>query len=487
MKYTTPANMCDSYKVGHRSMYPPGMTRLQSNWTARGSRIPGVDSVVFFGLQAFLQRYFSEYFQTAFFDQPRDAVLGKHRRRVEGLLNQPFDVSHWAALHALGYIPLRFSALPEGTEVPLRVPCFTVENTHDDFAWLVNYFESVLSAEIWQPMTTATNAARFRRMLDRWANRTGDPSFVDWQGHDFSFRGMSGMDAASASGAGHLLCFAGSDGLTAADWAETYYDAKGFISGSVPASEHSCMCAGGQINERETFERILNTYPTGIVSVVSDTWNLWDVINTTLPVLSKQILERDGKLVIRPDSGDPVKIVCGDLSATRGSPEHRGVIGLLWDRFGGTINDKGYKVLDPHIGAIYGDAITYERAENICQQLAAKGFASTNIVLGIGSFSYQFCTRDTFSMAMKATWARVNDRDRTLYKDPVTDDGIKRSGKGRLAVVQGKNGLELMNEAGPDDENRSLLKTVWEDGKFVRRYTFREIAKRVGLRKVMPD
>lgn len=489
MKYTTPANMCDSYKVGHRAMYPPGMTRLQSNWTARGSRMPDVNKVVFFGLQAFLQRYLRDDMHQSFFAMPRSAVVARHKRRVESLLGQPFNAEHWGALHELGYVPLRFCAVPEGTEVPLRVPCFTVENTHDDFAWLVNYFESVLSAEIWLPMTSATVALRFRRMLDTWAEKTGsDPNFVDFQGHDFSFRGMGGMDAASASGAGHLLCFAGSDGLSAMDWAETHYDATGYIGSSVPASEHSNMCAGTELGERETFEYIMNQYPTGIVSIVSDTWDLWKVLKETLPSIRDKIVTREGKLVIRPDSGDPVNIICGDPKAPRGTPAQRGVINLLWEEFGGTNTQTGHRVLDPHIGAIYGDAITFERANEICRRLEEQGFASTNIVLGIGSFTYQYVTRDTFGMAMKATWAMVDGESRVLYKDPVTDNGEKRSGRGRLAVLPDKDkGMVLVNEATPEQEAKSLLIPTWENGRFLHRYTFQEIAQRVGVRKLLPQ
>ncbi len=498
MRFTTPANWCDSYKVGHKGMYPKGMTRLQSNWTPRGSRIPGVKKAVFFGLQAFLTRFFVEYFNEQFFAKDREQVVARHVRRVQGLLGQKFNADHWRALHDLGYLPLRISALPEGTEVPLRVPCFIIENTHPEFGWLVNYFESVLSAENWLPMTSATMALRFRRMLNRWATQTSDtPEFVDWQGHDFSFRGMSGMDAASASGAGHLLCFAGSDGLTAMDWAEYFYGAMGFVGGSVPASEHSVMCAGGKDDELGTIRHILAANPLGIVSVVSDTWDLWYVITKILPQLKGEIMSRKGgpggpespgKLVIRPDSGDPVLILCGDPTAPPDSPAYKGVIELLWDIFGGTTNSKGFKVLDPHIGAIYGDAITYDRADEICKRLAAKGFASTNMVLGIGSFTYQYVTRDVFGMAMKATWAEVDGVGRNLFKDPVTDNGLKKSAKGRLAVLTGPDGeLMLVNEATPEQEAQSLLQPVWENGKFLRRHTYREIAARVGVRKILPD
>lgn len=495
MNYTTPANLADVYKVGHRSMYPEGMTGLQSNWTPRGSRVPNVTDVVFFGLQAFLQRYLVDYFHDKFFGVPVEQAVGRHQARVESILGQPFNVDHWRALHALGYLPLRFSALPEGTEVPLRVPCYLVENTHPDFAWLVNYIESVMSAEVWKPMTSATTALHLRRLLDAWAQLTSTtPAFVDWQGHDFSFRGMGGLDDASASGAGHLLCFAGSDSIPAMDWTDTYYSEDPskvrFVGGSVPATEHSVMCAGGQEGEAETILRLLDKHPTGILSVVSDTWDLWKVLTETLrrPDVYAKIMAREGKFVVRPDSGDPADILCGDPSPTAGFAESKGVVELLWDTFGGTVNAKGYKVLDAHIGTIYGDAITYDRAGEICSRLEAKGFASTNIVLGVGSFTYQYVTRDTFSMAMKATWCAVNGEGRAMSKAPVTDRSGKKSARGRLAALRDAHGhLYLVENATPEQEAASCYTPVWENGAFLKRWTFREIAQRVGKRHLLPE
>lgn len=503
-RYTTPLNLCDVYKVGHRKMYPKDMTGLQSNWTARGTRIPGVKKVVFLGLQAFLQRILMDEFNECFFNLNVEDAIRRHKKRVENILFQEFNVDHWRALHKLGYLPLRFSALPEGTEVPLRVPCFIVENTHPDFAWLVNYIESVMSAEIWLPSTSATAAVRFRRMLDEWAAKTSDtPEAVDWQGHDFSFRGMPGVDAAAMSGIGHMLGFAGSDTIPAMDFGDYYYGIDAELvrnmGHSVPASEHSVMCAGGKDDELETFERILTEYPGGILSVVSDTWDLWKVITQIItdPRIKPLIMgrkfgpggpESPGKLVIRPDSGDPVLILCGDPTAPVGSPAFKGVVELLYEGFGGHINKKGYKVLDPHIGTIYGDAITFERADEICRRLERKGFASTNFVLGIGSFTYQYVTRDTFGWAMKATWCKVAGEGRNLFKTPVTDNGLKFSARGRLACLRDEHGeLVLVNEATPAQESVSEYRPVWADGHFIRKTTYREIAERVGLRKFLPQ
>jgi nicotinamide phosphoribosyltransferase len=474
-----PLNAIDAYKLDHRRQYPEGTTRVYSNFTPRGSRIAGIDHVVFFGLQAFLLEYLTNSFNR-WFDLSTGEVVNKYIKMHTDVLG-PNDIGgeHIEALHRLGYVPLRFCALPEGTPVPLRVPFFTVENTHPDFFWLVNYIESVLSASIWLPATSATRAWHLRKLLVQYAKETGGPvEFVDWQGHDFSFRGMSNLEAAAASGAGHLLSFTGTDSIPALEWIENNYPGdNGFLGGSVAATEHSVMCAGGDLNEQQTYERLLKLYPTGIVSVVSDTWDLWQVLTHHLPQLHDLIMKRDGKLVIRPDSGDPADILCGNPHEPLNSPAYKGVIELLWDEFGGSINAQGFRELDPHVGAIYGDSITYERAQAIVERLAVKGFASTNVVLGVGSYSYQYVTRDTFGFAMKATWAEVDGEARDLFKDPVTDDGLKKSAVGRLAVLPGAHGggLSLINRATPMQEDASWLKPVWEDSVFLRMQSFADV------------
>lgn len=477
-----PMFLCDGYKLDHRRQFPEKTTRIYSNWTPRESRVEGQGEVVHWGLQAYLKKYMMEAFQDGFFGRPIDEVLKKYQRRIDGYLGpNTIGTKHVAALHDLGYIPLVFKSLPEGTFVPLRVPMFTVENTIDEFFWLTNYFESLMSCEIWGPCTSATNAMRVRRTLNAIARQTGTaPEFVQWQGHDFSFRGMMGADAAAMSGSGHLLFFTGTDTLPSMDWIEEYYgvDENYLLAGSVAATEHSVMCAGSESDELKTFNRLLDLYKTGILSVVSDTWDLWKVITEILPQLRERILARDGKLVIRPDSGNPADIICGDQAAPEGSPASKGVVELLWEIFGGTTTSSGLKLLDPHIGSIYGDAITNARAKEITDRLAAKGFASGNIVFGVGSFTYQYVTRDTFGFAMKATWAEVDGVGHDLFKDPVTDNGVKKSAKGRLSVLQGPTGLYLVNQATPEQEAASLLQTTWKDGAFVREERFAPIRER---------
>jgi nicotinamide phosphoribosyltransferase len=490
----------DSYKLSHPEQYPPGTEYVQANITPRTTRVAGLDRAVLFGVQAFLADWCGDAFQD-FLDTPEDLAMAAIAYRYASLVGpQPELVERFRALHRLGYLPLLFRGLPEGTVVPLRVPMVTVENTHPEFFWLPNFIESILSSELWHPITSASQARRLRGLLDAWAERTGGaPEFVDFQGHDFSFRGLEGIEAAKKSGAGHLTSFKGSDTLPALDLIDAFYPSaagkvlNNLIAGSVPATEHAVMCAGGKRDERETYLRLLRTYPAGILSIVSDTWDLWHVATVILPSLKDEIMARDGKLVIRPDSGDPVDIICGDPNAPEGSPANLGLVRLLAAEFGTVTNAKGYLELDPHIGMIYGDSITYDRANEMCARLEALGFASTNIVLGIGSFTYQFVTRDTLGMAMKSTWAQVDGVGRNLFKDPVTDrnaDGfsIKKSATGRLAVNRDDDGeLYLIEEATPEEEAESLLRPIFCDGTFYATQSFGDIRAVLEAEQVVPE
>jgi len=245
----TTTTATDFYKVGHIFQYPEGTEYVYSNWTARSAdKFKGFDDfddkVVFFGLQAFIKRFLVKEWNENFFNRPKSEVIGKYQRRMANSIG-PIDTSHIEALHDLGYLPLNIKALPEGSRVDIRVPMFTITNTDPRFFWLTNYFETAISAELWQTCTSATIAYEFRRLMNKFAKFTGTPSeFVQWQGHDFSMRGMSSLDSAAKSGAGHLLSFTGTDTISAIDFLEEWYNAdsnKELIGGSVPATEHSVM------------------------------------------------------------------------------------------------------------------------------------------------------------------------------------------------------------------------------------------------------
>ncbi len=479
-----PLLFTDGYKVDHRRQYPIDTTLVYSNWTPRRSRISGVEKVVFFGLQYFIKKYMIEDFQNNFFNQPKDLICTKYSRRINNYLgDNAVGIQHIEQLHDLGYIPMVIKALPEGATVPIRIPMFTIYNTKPEFFWLTNYFETLLSSIIWMPCNSATIALQYRLILDKYAEETSSiPEFVDWQGHDFSMRGMPGLEAALLSASGHLLSFTGTDTIPAIDFLESYYNAnsdKELIGGSVAATEHSVMSMGTNAGEQETFKRLITeVYPKGIVSIVSDTWDLWKVITEYLPNLKDEVLSREGKVVIRPDSGDPVDIICGDPNG-KTLEEKKGVIELLWEIFGGNINNKGYRELNSHIGAIYGDSITIERAEQICTRLKEKGYASTNVVLGIGSFTYQYNTRDTFGFAMKATYGEVRGQGREIYKDPITDDGTKKSSKGLLKVVRENGEYILYDQVSWKEESEGELVEVFRDGKILVDQSLKQIRSRI--------
>lgn len=475
----------DAYKLGHgafnkegHAMYPDGTEYIYSNFTNRSTRIEGIDRVVAFGLQAFIQNYIMDAFEP-FFAADEDEVANQYQARINQILGpNTLTVDHIRKLHRKGYLPLEFRTVKEGTLVPLQVPTLTVENTDPEFFWLTNYIETVLSASIWHPSTSATKSLYARKLLEAWADKTGaDRIGVDYQWHDFSFRGQTSPASAAASGAGHLLSFQGSDNLNAIEWIDYLYPGdNGNVLSSVGATEHSVMCAAGQEGELDTYRRLIHNFPVGILSIVSDTWDLWNTVTNIIAELKEDILARDGKIVIRPDSGDPADIICGTVRefGKGTTPEEKGVVELLWDIFGGTENAKGFKTLDQHIGTIYGDSITPERANDMLSRLAAKGFASDNIVFGAGSYFFTE-TRDTFGSAMKATWTQVNGVGRNMMKDPITGKS-KKSATGRLAVLKNEaDELYLIQKATPEQEEASELKTVWKDGQWVRKQSFADV------------
>lgn len=475
----------DFYKTGHGDQAEPGTNFIYSNFTPRsGRRFAEANQLtdwdgqfVFFGLKSSCERILEDLWEMTFFDRPKDEVLERIRHRMDGSLGPgAIKIDRFAALHDLGYLPVSIYALPEGSLVPCGVPPFTVENTHGDFSWITNFLETQISNENWKPITTATTAREFRKLIDRWAVATGsDRNFVLWQGHDFSARGLSGVFDAYSSAPGHLLSFTGTDTVSAIDLIELIYtpaDSATMIGGSIPATEHSIMSLGGKEHELDTYRRLMTVvYPKGFLSIVSDTWDFFKIITAGVTALKDAIMSRDGRVVFRPDSGDPFKILVGDDNATPGSPQYKGAVQCLWEVFGGTETGAGYKLLDTHVGLIYGDSITIPLAGRIFAGLAAKGFASGNVVLGIGSFTYQMVTRDTLGTAIKATYAEVNGEPRLLFKDPLTDDGTKKSARGLLKVVRGASGrYELIDGATrhPDQPfDHGELKEVWATGRYV--------------------
>ncbi len=541
----------DFYKTDHRRQYPEGTDMVYSNFTARSSRLANVlpgqydEKIVWFGLQAFILDYLIKEFNETFFEVDKDLAVAKYKRYLDTSLGEgAVPVEHIEDLHDLGYLPLLIKSLPEGSRVDIKVPVLTITNTLSKFYWLVNDLETVMSCELWKPTTTATIAHEYYKLLSKYAEATGvDKGFVSLQGHDFSFRGMSGRKDAAISGMGHLLSFVGTDTIPAIGAAEQFYFAdveKELVGCSVPATEHSVMCMGTQDGEVDTFRRLITElYPTGIISIVSDTWDFWKVITEYTVELKEEIMRRQpnalglNKVVFRPDSGDPVKIISGYLTesncanhATFGDVvrdvmiedgdieavlvagvwyacewefcklsnqywlnvkedtplkecEVKGAVECLWEVFGGSLTAKGYKALDEHVGLIYGDSITLERADAILSRLESKGFASSNIVFGIGSYTYQYNTRDSFGFAMKATAGSVNGELREIFKDPVTDSGVKKSAKGLLRVELEEGNYVLYDQQTLEQEEGGELQVVFIDGEAINLQSFSEVRSKV--------
>jgi nicotinamide phosphoribosyltransferase len=526
----------DVYKTGHKPMLPTGSTLMYSNNTPRSgkySNCPNNGKIVVFGQQMMVRKLKKDW-DDNFFNRPVDEILqfGKDLTLMLGL-SVEYNVNHIVELHKLGYLPIRIKSIEEGSIVPYKIPSFTIVNTMPVNGtivdWLVNYLETILSAESWQAPTSATFIHSLRALGKEWIIKTAPEAigFLDYQFHDFSMRGMGGKSAIVNSGLGFATGSRGSDTLPVIPAARLYYDEplNETVIESVIASEHAIMCSltgffmqnsKGDWSkvadfEYEMFVYLLNKFPTGVLSLVMDTFDLWRAVTDYCLRAKNLILARDGKLVIRPDSGDPVDIICGHYEIQTSSIpfdrynkaeiDHatagKGVVELLWDIFGGATSSTGYKVLDSHIGVIYGDSITYDRASSIFSRLAGKGFASCNVVLGIGSYSLQMVTRDTHGSAQKATYIEIERTETNpatgkvikcssgieIFKDPITDDGIKKSAKGLLKVYRDydRTGAPYMlkDQCNWEEEGQGLLQVIFEDGKFYNETTFTEIRNRL--------
>ena len=590
MTISAPSMQKDVYKEFHVQAYHPSVSKVYINFTSRSGRLSNVSNnkrVMFVGLQYFIKDYLINEWNNDFFNLPsKEEAVSSHRRVLSAMLGYQVDVTYLENLYELGYLPLKVKALEEGSLVPYQVPVLTIENTVEGFQWLPNMIETVMSCENWPIQTSATTSLAYYKNFKKAFEETGLPQdTLPFMGHDFSFRGMMGRHSAAMSGFGHLCSgFAGTDTIPAVLFAEKYYNAnvdKELVGCSVNSTEHSTTCSSiltikdeiskgvrdkdlslgiftDPLLEAETLyykDLMTNVSPTGILSLVADSYSFWDVVETALPKLKNIIMARNGKVVIRGDSGNPVEVLCGIKSTSVVADsfdewksfvaeyideefreeldaedphcslskrfsydgtiynvtytpelnrhdktyyyvdnwkndveyctfeevqlgcEEKGLIECLWDTFGGTYTDKGYKVLDEHIGAIYGDAITLERQQEIFKRLKDKGFAPT-VVLGIGSYSYQYVTRDTHGSAVKATNVVKGGEDMPIFKDPKTDSN-KRSAKGLLRVEKTEDSFEVFDNQTREQEQEGELKEVFVDGNLVKETSLQNIRKLV--------
>lgn len=506
--------LTDGYKLGHHFQYPKGTEMVYSNWTPRSCKYfpEASEGSVVFGIQYLVKEYLIKQFNENFFNLPKEQAVKEFHDRVDkfvGISN--VGIEHIEALHDLGYLPIEIKALPEGSVCPIRVPMMTIKNTLPEFFWLTNYLETLISSVLWLPCTSATSARLYKKELKRHAKRTSFPEDVNigFACHDFSMRGMAGIEAAIVSGMAHMTSFCGSETIPAIRAVEEYYNAdssKELVAATVPATEHSVMCAGGKEDELETFRRLIcEVYPNGIVSIVSDTWDFWQVVEDFLPKLKKEIIARDGRVVIRPDSGDPVDIICGlrtnphfntrivegryyccyapfDIDSEYveiSEGQYYGAYYMLGKTFGWNTTDTGFRYPSTKVGLLYGDSITLERQKQIYMRLEGASMAACNLVLGVGSFTYQFKSRDSLGFAVKATACKINGELKEIFKQPKTDDGTKNSLKGLIAIYE-ENGTYVAKDCVSEaEEMTGALKPVFVNGSLVKDYSLSEIRERI--------
>lgn len=506
--------LTDGYKLGHHFQYPKGTEMVYSNWTPRSCKYfpEASEGSVVFGIQYLVKEYLIKQFNENFFNLPKEQAVKEFHDRVDkfvGISN--VGIEHIEALHDLGYLPIEIKALPEGSVCPIRVPMMTIKNTLPEFFWLTNYLETLISSVLWLPCTSATSARLYKKELKRHAKRTSFPGDVNigFACHDFSMRGMAGIEAAIVSGMAHMTSFCGSETIPAIRAVEEYYNAdssKELVAATVPATEHSVMCAGGKEDELETFRRLIcEVYPSGIVSIVSDTWDFWQVVEDFLPKLKKEIMARDGRVVIRPDSGDPVDIICGlrtnphfntrivegryyccyapfDIDSEYvevSEGQYYGAYYMLGKTFGWNTTDTGFRYPSTKVGLLYGDSITLERQKQIYLRLEGASMAACNLVLGVGSFTYQFKSRDSLGFAVKATACKINGELKEIFKQPKTDDGTKNSLKGLIAIYE-ENGTYVAKDCVSEaEEMAGALEPVFVNGSLVKDYSLSEIRERI--------
>lgn len=481
-----PMLLIDFYKAVHAEMLPEKITKSVSYFTPRMSRVNMWDGVVHFGLQGFCKKYLIDYFNDNFFKRPFEEVISEYKRIMDATLgSEAYKIEKIEKLHRLGYLPIEIVSLPEGTRVPIHCPMFGITNTHKDFAWLPQSLESLISAESWHPMIAATVGATYRDIVNQYYKLTCDDEISRNKALGaFDFRGEECTESAIKAGAGWCLSFLNTATVPTIPYLEKYYNCdctKEPVAFGSPSTEHSVMCSNFAVDGDEITllcRLLTEIYPNTSFSAVLDSYDYWNVIDNILPQLKKEIMEHNGCMLMRGDSGDCVEVVTKTVFK-------------LWKLFGGTINSKGYKVLNPHVKAIYGDSITIQRCKQIYEILMENGFACSNVALGVGSFSFQCIeedgilkpfTRDTFSSCIKATYCEIDGKPFPIFKNP-KDGGFKKSQKGCCVVTKDSTGNLVYVDGRTWDEAHvsgkdyevNLLKPIFKDGKMIREQSLSDI------------
>lgn len=450
----------DSYKVSHHKQYPPNTQIVYSYFESRGGVFP---KTVFFGLQYILKKYFVGSIVTKEKIAEAKAIYDAHLG--PGIFNEA-GWTYIAEKHN-GRLPIRIKAIPEGTIVPYKNVLFTVENTDPNCFWLTNYLETIL-VEVWYPMTVATQSKGFKDLIAKHLKETADDlEGLPFKLHDFGFRGVSSVESASLGAAAHLVSFRGTDTIAGVIMARDYYNCPmaGF---SIPAAEHSTITAWGRENEVKAFKNMLTQFSNETMACVSDSYNIWEACEKLWGEELKDLVEDRGTrgagpLVVRPDSGDPPTTVLK-------------VLNILGEKFGTSLNGKGFKMLPPYIRVIQGDGINFDMVKEILIHLKENGWSADNISFGSGGALLQRINRDTQKCAFKCSYACVDGKDVNVFKEPITDMG-KKSKKGRL-TLEHENGEWVTKQEGTGSPDKDQLILVYENGSLLKEWSFDEVRSR---------
>jgi nicotinamide phosphoribosyltransferase len=457
--------MADAYKYSHHKLYYPGTSKVFSYLESRGGKF---DRTVFYGLQYFIKEYLEG---VAFTQQDLDeaspfleAVFGRDDVYDKSKFQYILDKHN-------GYLPVRIKAVPEGSVIPTRNVLMTIENTDPNCYWLPNFLETLLM-QVWYPSTVATVSREVKKVITEYYQQTaseGAEAGIEMVLNDFGYRGVSSVESAGLGGSAHLVNFSGSDNLAGSVLARDYYNTQTIFGKSIPATEHSICTLLGEEGERKVFEHVLETFPNGIVACVSDSYNIFRACEEYWgAALKDKVLERDGTLVIRPDSGDPIQTLLK-------------VFEILFDKFAYTTNEKGYKVLPPQIRVIQGDGVNYDAIKQMYAALAQHQISAENLVLGMGGALLQKLDRDTQQFALKCSYAEVDGQAVEVQKRPTEMDSegnitssFKKSKGGKLKLIKQDNSYQTV-QVHEYQEAQDELVTVFENGKLVKEYTFEAV------------
>lgn len=576
MTYThNPMLLCDFYKVCHQAQYPKGFTKIVSPYTPRMSRLPDTDHIAQFGCQAFCQEYLIKMFNACFFNRPEEEIVKEYVRVLHHTIGDgAYDETRIRDLHRLGYLPIQVCAVPEGMRTKIGVPQIEISNTHPNFAWLTNAIETLISSYMWHIQIAAEVGYRYRKIVDKWVDRTCDDN-VDPRKvlGDFSMRGQQSPESAIKASGAWCLSFDNTATVPAIMWLEDNYNCNceyDKVAYGAISFEHSTVTSNYAVDgdEETLLKRALTEiYPNNNFSYLTDSYDHDNFVENVIPACSKEILEHNGTILFRGDSGNPIEVMAGleyidftgddegweefisdprdyvreyfdypkkncEIIIKHGDEYVKAIMEIVWsterggwtdndyeivyDRptkvirdytptvndmglvwwldkhFGHTLNSKGYKVLNSHVKAIYGDSITPQRANEIYNRLERKGYAINNVVLGVGSFSfmcleefdyndevhYKPYTRDTFGVAIKATYAEDKDGNPIMvYKQPKAL-AWKKSQKGCCIVSPDGEGYTDEHTFAEAEEARSkynnLLQVVFRNGEMIKTYTLND-------------